>query len=136
MPNRVISRSHEFFWPAKSVRRFVLAIGRFHFTLMLNHTVEEFSRHNNAFAVDDPVVSKFISNRSIPGRLLDPYLLYRHDQRTVEVRFVNGCQQAVCGTLTAQDLAKSLGLSVCTCTLYHVYIMESYLLTIRSIACC
>ncbi|KAI9288168.1 hypothetical protein BC943DRAFT_185457 [Umbelopsis sp. AD052] len=79
---------------------------------MLNHTVEEFSRHNNAFAVDDPAVSKFISNRSIPGRLLDPYLLYRHDQRTVEVRFVNGCQQAVCGTLSAQDFAKSLGLSV------------------------
>jgi hypothetical protein len=93
---------------------------------MPNHTVEQFSRHNNAFAVDDPAVSKFIANRSLPGRLLDPYLLYRHDQRTVEVRFVNGCQQAVCGTLTAQDLAKALGLSVRICICKpRVYFIDS-----------
>jgi hypothetical protein len=76
---------------------------------MSNHTVEEFYPLNSAFAVTDPKVSKLIPNRLIPGRLLDPNLFYRHDHHAVEVRFVNGSQQAVCGTLTAEEFSKSLG---------------------------
>ncbi|GAB5586612.1 hypothetical protein Unana1_01512 [Umbelopsis nana] len=75
---------------------------------MPNHITEEFSPLNNAFAVNDPSVTKFIPNRLIPGRLLEPNLLYRHDHNTIEVRFVNGCQQSVCGTLTANDFSRML----------------------------
>jgi hypothetical protein len=81
---------------------------------MPNHITEEFSPLNNAFAVNDPSVTKFIPNRLIPGRLLEPNLLYRHDHNTIEVRFVNGCQQSVCGTLTANDFSRMLERTVRT----------------------